>query len=318
MSSVIIFGGSGFIGTHLSKKLLEQGESVIVADVVKPRFEHESLSYEYVDVRNLADFTPADQVSCIYNLAAIHTTPGHPHNEYYETNVLGAMEVCGFAERQGINEVVFTSSISVYGPSEDMKEENSALNPNSAYGYSKMIAEKIHRKWMSESEARKLTIVRPAVVFGPGEGGNFTRLASMLKKGVFVYPGRKDTIKSCIYVEDLLSLMFSAKSSKNNFELLNGAYPQRYTLQDIITAFKRHHFPAAKEFMVPKAVVLFAAKTLGLFNFLNIGIHPDRVLKLVHSTNVYPSWIGESGFSLDQDIDTALERWSRDTDKQFN
>lgn len=318
MDCVLILGGSGFIGTHLSKKLIKQGKFVIVADLVEPRFSHDMLSYEYADVRNLQEFIPSRDVSCIYNLAAVHTTPGHPHNEYYETNVLGALEVCRFAGLYGISDVVFTSSISVYGPSEDMKEEGSALNPSSAYGYSKMIAEKIHQEWMSDSEGRKLTVVRPAVVFGPGEGGNFTRLASMLKKGVFIYPGRKDTIKSCIYVEDLLSLIFSAKASKNNFELLNGAYPQRYTLQDIITAFKRNHFPTAKEFMVPKVVVLFAAKILSVFNFLNIGIHPDRVLKLVNSTNIYPGWIEKSGFSLNQDIDTALERWSKDTNEKFN
>jgi hypothetical protein len=43
--------------------------------------------------------------------------------------------------------------------------------------------------------------LQAAVIFGAGEGGNFTRLAKLLQKVFFVYPGRKDTIKACFYVK---------------------------------------------------------------------------------------------------------------------
>ncbi len=318
MENIIIFGGSGFIGTHLSKKLLEAGKSVTIVDIVPTRFVHEHLEYIQGDVRDLSSINVNKSYTRIYNFAAIHTTPGHPTHEYYETNIAGANEVCRFAELYGINEIIFTSSISVYGPDEEQKDEYSKLTPNSAYGYSKMLAEQIHKSWHSRNNDSILTIVRPAVVFGPGEGGNFTRLAKMLSKGVFVYPGRRDTIKACIYVEDLLFMIEAARSTDSSFELLNGAYEERYTLEDIINAFTKAHFKKARTFNVPKFCVLTAAKIFQIFNTFNIGIHPDRVMKLIRSTNIYPTWLKEKEILIPGDIHTALERWSKDTDGRFD
>jgi nucleoside-diphosphate-sugar epimerase len=318
MEKIIIFGGSGFIGTHLSKKLIAEGFLVYCIDIKPPRFTNDSLIYIEQDVRNLSDFKIDFEVKRVYNLAAVHTTPGHPTHEYYETNIAGATEVCAFAERYNVPEIIFTSSISPYGPEEVQKDESSALTPNSAYGYSKMLAENIHKAWLNLDPIRKLTIVRPAVVFGPGEGGNFTRLATMMRKGVMVYPGRKDTIKACIYVEDLIHAIEYARATENKFELFNGAYPQRYTLEDIVTAFKEDHFPNVKTLMVPKEVVLILAKLLKIFNFLSVGIHPDRVMKLIISTNIYPSWIVNNSVQLPGDLKSALQRWADDTDSRFD
>src|SRR5256885_10959409 len=57
----------------------------------------------------------------VFNLAAVHRTPGHPDHEYYDTNVAGALNVTAWCESQEIDSLAFTSSISVYGPTEDRK-----------------------------------------------------------------------------------------------------------------------------------------------------------------------------------------------------
>jgi nucleoside-diphosphate-sugar epimerase len=318
MKRILITGGSGFIGTHLSKFLIEQGHFVYCLDIKPPRFEHPNLIYIFYDIRDLKNLDISEPIDRIYNFAAVHTTPGHPTHEYYDTNISGAIEICSFASRLGISEMIFTSSISVYGPNEEQKDENSKLTPNSAYGYSKMLAENIHKKWLAGDKNRKLTIVRPAVVFGKGEGGNFTRLARMLQKGIFIYPGRKDTIKACIYVTDLIFLLEYARSSQNQFELFNGAYPQRYTLQEIIETFINNHYPKAKTLLAPKFIVIFAAKLFGIFNVFNIGVHPDRVMKLIKSTNIYPLWLDNQGFTLKEDLTSALVRWSKETNGKFD
>lgn len=318
MNNIVVFGGSGFIGTHLSKQIISQGDNVVVVDIVPPRFDHERLEYINGDVRDLSNLTLKQPISRIYNFAAVHTTPGHPTHEYYETNISGANQVCKFAEDNQVDEIIFTSSISVYGPDEEQKDEHTELTPNSAYGYSKMLAEQIHRAWLERDSERSLTVIRPAVVFGPGEGGNFTRLATMLRKGFFVYPGRKDTIKACIYIEDLLFLIHEARTSDRRFELLNGAYPERYTLEDIINEFTKNHFSDVKLYTVPKFIVLTAAKIFQVFNVFNVGIHPDRVMKLIRSTNIYPSWLDERGISIPGNIESALKRWSDETDGKFN
>jgi nucleoside-diphosphate-sugar epimerase len=315
---VIVFGGSGFIGTHLTRRLVAEGIEVVSVDIKPQRETLAGVDYRIADVRDLSAFWVDGMVSRIYNFAAIHTTPGHPTHEYYETNILGALSVTDFAARNGISEIVFTSSISVYGPSEEMKTEQTPPAPESAYGYSKLISERIHRQWFESSSGRKLTIVRPAVVFGGGEGGNFTRLATLLKKGFFIYPGRKDTIKACIYVEDLLDAVEFARSKAEPFILFNGAYPQRYTLEQIITAMIKGHFPKARTFMVPKALVLAGARLLKMLDAFHIGIHPDRVMKLVRSTDIYPGWLAAQGREYPNAIETALTRWGTESGGKFN
>jgi GlcNAc-P-P-Und epimerase len=316
--SIVVFGGSGFIGTHLIRRLSAEGAASIVSVDLKPQRETlPGVDYRVADVRDLSSFVPPPNVQRIYNFAAVHTTPGHPTHEYYETNILGATEVTALAARNGIGEIVFTSSISVYGPAEETKTEATAPTPNSAYGYSKLLAERIHTRWLDAGEGRRLTIVRPAVVFGPGEGGNFTRLAALLRKGVFVYPGRRDTIKACIYVEDLVEAIEYARGLGERSVLFNGAYPDRYTLEQIVETFSRMYFPSVRTFMVPPQVVVGLAKVIGAVGFLGKDIHPERVLKLIRSTDVYPDWLLSQGQAKAGTLESALKRWSEASNGSF-
>ena len=223
----IITGGTGFIGTHLTNLIKERQPDAQVynLDIVKPGTpnpvvknykpavkEGQTLQSTYVecDVRKPIEnlpFTPTTD-DIIFNFAAVHRTPGHEDHEYFETNIRGAENVIAFAEKYGIKKIVFTSSIAPYGAAEELKKETTLPTPNTAYGISKLVAEKIHMMWQNGDAAnRQLTIVRPGVVFGKGENGNFTRLYWAIRGHKFAYPGRKDTIKACIYVKELVRFM---------------------------------------------------------------------------------------------------------------
>jgi nucleoside-diphosphate-sugar epimerase len=313
---ILVTGASGFIGTHLVKRLSDAGAKVTSLDLRPPRVVVDGVKYVIGDVRDLTQFDcgPIDR---IFNLAAVHTTPGHPDYEYYDTNVNGALEVTRLAERLGVRHICFTSSISIYGPSEDRKIEDSIPAPVSAYGKSKLIAEKIHRSWSARESSRKLDVVRPAVVFGGGEGGNFARMAALLKKGVFVFPGRRDTIKSCIYVEDLIDLMLAAGKTKSAFELLNGCYPECPTLEDIVLALTSRYFRQARLIDLPAWFVIGTAKVLSGASGFGFGIHPDRVTKLIRSTWIYPNWAASRGFFDHKPFASGIERWAAETKESF-
>ncbi|MCO5734688.1 NAD(P)-dependent oxidoreductase [Rhizobium sp. SSA_523] len=313
----LVFGGSGFIGTHLVRRLVAVGDRVLSVDIKPPRERLEGVDYRTADVRDLTDFDPGMRIDRIYNLAAVHTTPGHPDHEYYETNILGAVAITALARRLQIPQIVFTSSISVYGPGEETKSEATPPAPESPYGWSKFMAEQIKRAWMEEEAGRRLVICRPAVIFGPGEGGNFTRMAALLKKGFFVYPGRRDTIKACFYVGDLLDAIQFAERQEARFVLFNGCYPDRYTLEDIVESLRLRHMPRARTVLVPKAVVTFAAMLLRPFSAMGLGIHPDRVTKLTRSTDVVPGWLEAMGQADRGRFPGAIERWNGESDGRF-
>src|SRR5450756_1864014 len=189
-TQAIVFGGAGFIGTHLLGLLVGSGryQRVVSVDIDEPRARIEGVEYLIHDVRNPIDAKLGNgSAADIFNLAAIHVTPGHPEGDYYYTNVLGDVNVCRFAKETGSPNILFTSSISIYGPSENALDEDSPPQPVSAYGRSNLWAEAIHQMWQSEDASRRLTIVRPAVIYGLYERGNFTRLSRLLARRAFVY-----------------------------------------------------------------------------------------------------------------------------------
>lgn len=316
--TVVVFGGAGFIGTHLLEYLLLTTDfNLVSVDIHNAQRPVTKVKYIMHDVRDLTDLCIHGNIAKIYNLAAVHTTPGHEPWEYYDTNVRGAIEVTQFAQRYRVNRLTFTSSISVYGPDERPKDEMSEPAPISDYGRSKYLAETIHHHWQKLSPNNKLVIARPAVVFGLGEGGNFTRLARLLKKGFFLYPGRKDTIKSCIYVKDLISWMLNAENYDKSVLTFNGAYSNRYTIEDIVETFRRVAFSNARSALVPSSVLKLAAKFLRPLSAAGLGIHPDRIEKLMVSTNILPSWAESMGLDTKNRLEHALQDWLEQGSGEF-
>lgn len=312
--SAVVFGGAGFIGSHLLKALVASGEyeTVVSGDIQDPRFVVEGVDYKRVDVTKPIPGEVCPNATEIYNLAAVHTTPGHPDWEYYWTNVLGATHCADFARRVGCTKIVFTSSISVYGASEEPKDENSALTPDSAYGRSKLCAEEIHAQWVNEyPEQRRLVVVRPAVIYGYAERGNFTRLAHLMAKGRFLFPGRKDTIKACGYVEDLVRSFRFALDRDQTHLTYNFAHIERFTSEEICDAFSSVAGYRKADRVVPISFMMLGGFGFEVLNLLGLrsSINRARIRKLYRSTNVRPAKLAELGFQYNYDLPQSLRHW---------
>jgi nucleoside-diphosphate-sugar epimerase len=319
-NKAVVLGASGFIGTRLVRSLVEQGVTGIRAvDILPPRERLDGVDYRTLDVREPIPDEVGAGASIIYNFAAVHRTPGHPANEYFETNVAGAINAARLADSCGVKTILFTSSISVYGPSEETVSESSPLRPVSSYGRSKRLAEQIHEQWLRQGAGRRLVVVRPGVVFGPGERGNYTHLAKALRGGYFLYPGRRDAIKSGGYVDELLRTMNFALNRDEAHILYNFAYPELSTTQDIVATFGEVLGRRSNPPTLPVAPLLLAASVFEVADALGFKnwIHRDRVRKLVQSTKVAPDWLVTNRYNFSSDLKTALEHWHAETAGQF-
>ena len=333
----IITGGTGFIGTHLTNLIKERYPNAHVynLDIVKPGTPNpvvkdykpalrdgqklQSTFIEY-DIRKPIEnlpFTPTED-DVIFNFAAVHRTPGHEDHEYFETNIRGAENVVAFAEKWNIKKIVFTSSIAPYGAAEELKKETTLPTPNTAYGISKLVAEKIHEKWQNgDATHRQLTIVRPGVVFGKGENGNFTRLDWAIRGHKFAYPGRKDTIKACIYVKELVRFMlYRLEHHEHGVELYNCCFEPAYTIQYIVEAMKK--VTGLTQFVpdIPNWVIMPMARAAMLLGS-PMGICPARVKKLQISTNICGEKLKNCGYKFKWSFEEALVDWFEDNDRKF-
>ena len=321
MTTAYIFGGAGFIGTRLAKSLVENGgyQHVVSLDIAAPKQALAGVDYVDCDVRLPISHTdlPASSPAHVYNLAAVHRTPGHPDADYFNTNVWGAINIARFAEDVGASRIVFTSSIAVYGPTEDPVDETVEPTPTSAYGKSKLMAEAIHRTSADRHDHCQLVVIRPAVIFGPGEGGNFTRLAKALSTGLFVYPGRRDTIKSCGYVDELIRAMTALPDKANDDLTFNFCYPERYTIEDICTAFHTVAGLGPPRGTLPgfAATCLGAAGDLLSAVGLPAPINSQRIAKLQQSTNIVPKALQQLNYRFETDLQSSLKRWMEEDPK---
>ncbi len=318
----LVFGGEGFIGRHLIRYLISE-QSVNSAQVYSfdIRRVSDHPNFQKVDVREEIRLDiPNLQNSIIFNLAAVHTTPGHPDHEYFEANILGANRICAFAEQNGISKIVFTSSIAPYGASEKNKTEGSLPMPNTPYGISKLVAEHVFKTWQAKDIGnRKLSIVRPGVVFGKDEGGNFTRLYNAQKKGAFFYPGRKDTLKASVYVKDVVRILYQTITSglSDNFCLYNLTYYPAPTIEKICSTISEVTGVSKPGIIVPGWILRTAAVIIynigAIFGIKFNGIHPDRVKKLMISTNINGEKLSKSEFRLQYGLKSAIEDWRKES-----
>lgn len=312
-ASAIVFGGSGFIGSRMLRLLHERGvQRLVAADLVPPRDLGFPVEFHKVDVREPIEL--ADSFDVAYNFSAVHRTPGHPDHEYFETNVAGAINVTNFCRERGIDTIVFTSSIAVYGPKENLLTEESPTEPTSAYGRSKLLAEDIHRTWWSDDPRRRLVVVRPAVIFGDGEHGNFDRLRGALRSRRFAYPGRTDTIKACGYVEELVRAIEWVRNGDDQQATFNFAYPERPTIEHIATtiaAADGTHQPLGRIPLSPMMAAATVFEGLGKVGITS-GINRARIRKLVSSTNIFPGYLVEQGYPFGTDVKSGIEAWLRE------
>ena len=324
----IIFGGSGFIGTHLihllKNKCVKPGDKIYDLDIVMPGEEgvvpgvvekNEGVEYIRLDVRKPIEFDFEPTVDdVIFNLAAVHRTPGHPDHEYFETNIRGAENVTAFAEKHNINKILFTSSIAPYGAAEELKEETTLPTPNTPYGISKLVAEKIHQMWQVKDEKRELTIVRPGIVYGKGEHGNMTRLYKGMKGHYFMYTGRKDTIKASIYVKELV-LFFKYRMMDNSFpgtDIFNCTFEPAYNIEQICETMKKATGLKYRIPLIPGGLLMTAATILGPIGGKKVGIHPARVKKLMVSTNICGKKLAACGYKFHYSFEDTFKDWLND------
>jgi UDP-glucose 4-epimerase len=187
VKNVLITGKSSYIGTSLENWLMREPDKYKV---------------DTVDMKDGSwkekDFSLYDVVFHVAGIAHIKETSDN-QDLYYKVNRDLAYGTAQKAKQDGVEQFIFLSSMSVYGIENGVIDKSTPLNPNSAYGKSKIEAEELINKLKDDSFT--VATLRPPMVYGKGCRGNYPRLVGLALKTP-IFP-KVDNKRSMIYIDNL-------------------------------------------------------------------------------------------------------------------
>lgn len=229
-----VVGGSGFIGTRLCQLLQRDAQPFVIVDKrVSGDFPDQTRVADVREPAALSDAIDADAV--LINLAAEHRDDVRPISLYYDVNVQGAANLCEVAEAKGVRQIVFTSTVAVYGFAPVGTDEGGRIQPFNDYGRSKAQAEDVLRAWQAKAPAeRSLVIIRPTVVFGERNRGNVYNLLRQVASGRFMMVGSGTNRKSMAYVENVAAFIRHAMRLSAGVHTYNYIDKPDFTMNQLV------------------------------------------------------------------------------------
>lgn len=298
---VLIIGNSGFIGSFLTDSLVKAGHEVVGMDINAPISKDNLSDFMLSDILDPEKIMKATQgTDAIIHLAAKHHDFGVSREEFFNVNVSGMRNILNCVTKLGIKKLIFYSTAAVYGNTTEYRTETTVLQPISPYGESKLAAERILCEWASQDEARQVVIIRPTVVFGPGNYANMYNLIDKIYKKRFIFVGKCDNVKSVAYVENLVeATVFLFERLRFGVHIYNYSdYPQM-TAGEIVKTITKHLSYKVPNFRVPLKPGLAVASIfdiLAKFTGYNFPITANRIKKFNTSTPHNSDKIRKEGF----------------------
>ena len=204
--NVCIIGGTGFIGSHLIAQIAANHTIYNIDKQQSLPSDNNLVKHIRADIRDYESLKKVfpDNIEMVILLAAEHRDDVSPTSLYYDVNVEGTHNVLKIMAEKGVEHIIFTSSVSVYGLNKNNPDELSDTDHFNHYGKSKLQAEEVLRRWFdNDRNGKSLIIIRPTVTFGPGNKGNVYNLLKQIASGKFIMVGRGKNKKSMAYVENV-------------------------------------------------------------------------------------------------------------------
>lgn len=285
VSKISVIGGSGFVGTNLCRQLrLKQKDFEIIDLKLSRQFPEKS---KIADVRDIESLRRTITGDVIINLAAVHRDDVRCSSEYWTTNVDGAKNIALVCEEKGIEKIVFTSTVAVYGFAETGTDESGCINPFNEYGKSKFEAEEKLRDWHRKCNS-SLIIVRPTVIFGEGNRGNVFNLFNQIASGNFIMIGKGKNKKSIAYIGNVVAFLETCIETKQRYGLYNYVDTPDLTMNDFVAQvrakLKGKNGVGIRLPLWLGLVIGYAADLIATLSGKTLPVSSIRVKKFVSST----------------------------------
>lgn len=249
---VVVTGGAGFIGSHLTDLLLENGHAVTVVDNLcggwmknlEKAQANSNFRFIQADIRNPASLEGAfDEAHWVFHLAALaDIVPSiEKPREYFETNVDGTFNVLEASKKAGVRRFLYAASSSCYGIAKEYPTpETASINPQYPYALTKYLGEQLVLHWTQVYQIPSVSL-RLFNVFGPRSrttgvyGAVFgVFLAQKLHQKPFTVVGDGEQTRDFTYVGDVADAFYHAAQSDLSGEFMNVGSSGHYSVNRLV------------------------------------------------------------------------------------
>ncbi len=267
IKNILITGGAGYIGSHISEVLIKNKKKIFIADNLSSghkRLINKQAKFFKVDIlkiKKIRDIIINNKIDSVVHLAAnliIGEGEKYP-KKYFKNNVLGTKNLLAACKNTTIKNFIFSSTAAVYKDGQYKVDENSVIKPKSVYGKTKIKAEKIIKQFCKRNKIN-YCILRYFNIAGSSPSGkiglinksdhlfkNFSREIIKKKPILKIYGNDYDTkdgscIRDFIHVSDIAEIHYKVleKIDKlNNSKILNCGYNKGISVLEVAKVFKK-------------------------------------------------------------------------------
>jgi nucleoside-diphosphate-sugar epimerase len=292
------------------------GTDVVVLDLLPPARRVPGVRYAIGDVRDRLTIRAALRgADGVFHLAAAHHDSCIEQQTYFDVNQTGTENLCEEMSATGVASVCFFSTCAVYGNAPEPRTESSTAEPVGPYGTSKLAAEAALQDWAARSPERRLLILRPPAVFGPGNYANMYSLIDQIARRRYAQVGAGSNCKSLAYVENLVAATLTLWRNGTS-GVFNYVDKPDLTSAAITACIRRALGRSQMRLSIPLGAALAAATPIEMASRL-LGRDPRislaRIRKFAHDRTVFEAdKVRTAGFapaiSLEEGI-TRMVQW---------
>jgi nucleoside-diphosphate-sugar epimerase len=254
----LITGSSGFIGSHVARRLSSDNRYALVAIVRNSGKTAEINALKEKGIifveGSFYDDSILDQVfrdfeiRNVIHIAAVRGAGHCTKEDYHKVNVRGTEILLRHAFKSGVEKFIFCSSVGVYGtiPSELPASLNTPLNGDNDYHSSKILAEEKVMEFVDKG--LNAFIVRPVITYGTGDNGFLFTLMKLVRKRLLVLPFLETRIHllDVDSLADFFALLLSAANLRSRIFIVGDREPvsMRELVNAIYHAFHGKRYPS--------------------------------------------------------------------------
>ena len=268
MGNILITGGAGYIGSHITEQLIKNKETIIILDNLITGYKkliNKKAKFFKADIKNkskIIKIIKDNDITSIIHLAAYLNVSEAEKNKkkYYQNNVEGTLNLINSCRNSLVKNIIFSSSCSIYGNVKGSVKETKKPNPQGYYALTKYKAEEIIKKF-SKKYNYEYGILRYFNVAGASLSGKIGEIEishghliknlaiQSLKNKPNVKIFGKDyktkdgtCVRDYIHVSDLANIHIKGldylKNNKKSFTI-NCGYGKGFSVQEIVNIFKK-------------------------------------------------------------------------------